>query len=85
MRSILLAMFSRRMRIPIARPCANRAVPTGLNPATLIGSHVTIEPFSVLRACRVESKVLIGARSVICEVGRWSSCVLSVNTYVDGE
>lgn len=44
-----------------------RAVPTGLNPATLIGSHVTIEPFSVLRACRVEPKVLIGARSVVCE------------------
>ncbi|GAX77257.1 hypothetical protein CEUSTIGMA_g4703.t1 [Chlamydomonas eustigma] len=44
-----------------------RAVPTGLNPATLIGDHVTIEPFSVLRACRIEPKVIIGARSVICE------------------
>ena len=46
---------------------AHRAVPTGLNPATLIADHVTIEPYSVLRACRVESHVLIGARSVICE------------------
>lgn len=44
-----------------------RAVPTGLNPATLIGDHVTIEPYSVLRACRIEPKVLIGARSVVCE------------------
>jgi carbonic anhydrase/acetyltransferase-like protein (isoleucine patch superfamily) len=44
-----------------------RAVPTGLNPATLIADHVTIEPFAVLRACRVEPKVLVGARSVVCE------------------
>ncbi|KAG1670113.1 hypothetical protein FOA52_013689 [Chlamydomonas sp. UWO 241] len=44
-----------------------RAVPTGLNPATLIGDHVTIEPHAVLRACRVEPHVLIGARSVVCE------------------
>lgn len=44
-----------------------RAVPTGLNPATLIGSHVTVEPYAVLRACRIEPKVLIGARSVVCE------------------
>lgn len=44
-----------------------RAVPTGLNPATLIADHVTIEPHAVLRACRVESKVIIGARSVVCE------------------
>ncbi len=26
-----------------------------------------IEPYAVLRACRVEPKVLIGARSVVCE------------------
>lgn len=44
-----------------------RAVPTGLNPATLIADYVTIEPGAVLRACRVESKVIIGARSVVCE------------------
>lgn len=46
---------------------AARAVPTGLNPATLIGSFVTIEPYSVLRSCVVEPKVIIGARSVVCE------------------
>lgn len=46
---------------------ACRAVPTGLNPATLIGEYVTIEPYTVLRACRVEPRVLIGARSVVCE------------------
>lgn len=46
---------------------AARAVPTGLNPATLIGDKVTIEPFSVLRSCRVESKCIVGARSVLCE------------------
>lgn len=46
---------------------ACRAVPTGLNPATLIGEYVTIEPYAVLRACRVEPRVLIGARSVVCE------------------
>jgi hypothetical protein len=28
---------------------------------------VTIEPFAVLRACRVEPKVIVGARSVVCE------------------
>lgn len=44
-----------------------RRVPTGLNAATLIGPFVTIEPFSVLRSCRVDGKVLIGARSVVCE------------------
>ncbi len=42
-------------------------MPTGLNPATLIGSYVTIEPYSVLRSCIVEPKVIIGARSVVCE------------------
>ncbi|KAJ9504929.1 hypothetical protein QJQ45_028909 [Haematococcus lacustris] len=46
---------------------AARAVPTGLNPATLIGNFVTIEPSCVLRSCRVEHKVIIGARSVVCE------------------
>mmetsp|Transcript_8919 Transcript_8919/g.19023 ORF Transcript_8919/g.19023 Transcript_8919/m.19023 type:complete len:282 (-) Transcript_8919:609-1454(-) len=44
-----------------------RAVPTGLNPATIIAEYVTVEPYSVLRACRIEPKVLIGARSVVCE------------------
>ncbi|KXZ46756.1 hypothetical protein GPECTOR_41g721 [Gonium pectorale] len=46
---------------------AARAVPTGLNAATLIGDKVTVEPYSVLRSCRVESKCIIGARSVLCE------------------
>uniref|UniRef100_A0A7S0R823 Gamma carbonic anhydrase n=1 Tax=Chlamydomonas leiostraca TaxID=1034604 RepID=A0A7S0R823_9CHLO len=46
---------------------AAKRVPTGLNAATIIGDYVTIEPYSVLRSCRVEPKVLIGARSVICE------------------
>lgn len=46
---------------------AARAVPTGLNPATIIGDNVVIEPYCVLRSCRIEPKVLIGARSVICE------------------
>eukprot|EP00983_Pelagomonas_calceolata_P036067 1128216-Pelagomonas_calceolata.AAC.2 len=44
-----------------------RAVPTGLNAATLIGDFVTVEPYCTLRSCRVEPKVLIGARSVVCE------------------
>lgn len=42
-------------------------MPTGLNAATLIGDKVTIEPYAVLRSCRVESKSIIGARSVLCE------------------
>ncbi|KAG2443097.1 hypothetical protein HYH02_009511 [Chlamydomonas schloesseri] len=46
---------------------AARAVPTGLNAATLIGEKVTVEPYAVLRSCRVEPKVIIGARSVVCE------------------
>lgn len=46
---------------------AARQVPTGLNAATIIGDYVTIEPYCVLRSCRVDPKVLIGARSVICE------------------
>mmetsp|Transcript_21041 Transcript_21041/g.58462 ORF Transcript_21041/g.58462 Transcript_21041/m.58462 type:complete len:291 (+) Transcript_21041:158-1030(+) len=46
---------------------AARAVPTGLNAATLIGDFVTVEPYCTLRSCRVEPKVLIGARSVVCE------------------
>jgi gamma-carbonic anhydrase len=46
---------------------SRRAVPTGLNPATIIESKVVIEPHCVLRSCRVEPKVLIGARSVVCE------------------
>ena len=50
-----------------ARLHARRAVPTGLNAATLIGDYVTIEPHAVLRSCRVGPKVLVGARSVICE------------------
>ena len=44
-----------------------RTVPTGLNAATLIGDYVTVEPYCVLRSCRVEPRVLIGARSVVCE------------------
>ncbi len=44
-----------------------RAVPTGLNAATLIGDYVTVEPYCTLRSCRIEPKVLIGARSVVCE------------------
>lgn len=44
-----------------------RAVPTGLNAATIIGDYVTVEPYCVLRSCRIEPKVLIGARSVVCE------------------
>lgn len=32
-----------------------------------IGDYVTIEPGCILRACTVESKVIIGAGSVICE------------------
>ena len=46
---------------------AATAVPTGLNPATLISEYVTIEPGCVLRSCRIEPKCIIGARSVICE------------------
>ncbi|EFJ52549.1 hypothetical protein VOLCADRAFT_72782 [Volvox carteri f. nagariensis] len=46
---------------------AARAVPTGLNAATLIGDKVTVEPYAVLRSCRVEPKCIIGARSVLCE------------------
>lgn len=46
---------------------AARAAPTGLNAATLIGEKVTIEPYAVLRSCRVEPKAIIGARSVVCE------------------
>ncbi len=42
-------------------------MPTGLNAATLIGDKVTVEPYAVLRSCRVESKCIIGARSVLCE------------------
>lgn len=42
-------------------------MPTGLNAATLIGEKVTVEPYAVLRSCRVEPKVIIGARSVVCE------------------
>jgi carbonic anhydrase/acetyltransferase-like protein (isoleucine patch superfamily) len=50
------------------RRCAlRRAVPTGLNAATLIGDKVTIEPHAILRSCRVESKCIVGARSIICE------------------
>eukprot|EP00798_Chlamydomonas_sp_ICE-L_P015921 gene15921-22055_t len=43
------------------------SVPTGLNAATLIADYVTIEEGCVLRACRVEPKVIIGAKSVLCE------------------
>lgn len=46
---------------------AARQVPTGLNPATIIKEFVTIEPYCVLRSCMVEAKVIIGARSVVCE------------------
>ncbi len=42
-------------------------MPTGLNAATLIGDKVTIEPYAVLRSCRVENKCIVGARSVLCE------------------
>jgi len=46
---------------------AAKAVPTGLNPATLIGEFVTVEPYCVLRSCRIEPKVILGARTVVCE------------------
>lgn len=60
------ACWNQTSRSPCG-PVLIRAVPTGLNPATLIAEYVTIEPYCVLRACRIESKVIIGARSVICE------------------
>lgn len=44
-----------------------RAVPTGLNASTIIGDNVLIEPYAVLRSCRVEPVSIIGARSVVCE------------------
>jgi len=39
----------------------------GFTGAVQIGDYVTIEPGCVLRACTVESNVIIGAGSVVCE------------------
>lgn len=54
--------------IACVRAC--RDVITGLNPATLIGEFVTIEPYCVLRSCRIESKVILGARTVVSREDR---------------
>ena len=39
----------------------------GFPGTVFVGDYVTIEPGCVLRGCRVENRVLIGAGSVICE------------------
>jgi len=47
--------------------CACSSVPTGLNPATVIGRHVTIGAGSMLRSAVVEDEVAIGERCILME------------------
>jgi carbonic anhydrase/acetyltransferase-like protein (isoleucine patch superfamily) len=54
--------------VPLTAPRTRlRSVPTGLNPATVIGRHVTIGAGSLLRSVVVEDEVAIGQRCVLME------------------
>ena len=52
--------------LPLASS-ACRSIPTGLNPAAVIGRHVTISPGCLVRSATIEHEVVLGHRCVVME------------------
>jgi carbonic anhydrase/acetyltransferase-like protein (isoleucine patch superfamily) len=45
----------------------HRTSPSGLSAATVIGKNVVVGPNCVLRSCRIDDNVIIGAKSALME------------------